>query len=212
MEPIYAVLSRSLAISGAATLLASAWSIPLAYYLSRTPRVNPLVYAMEALIGVPTVLVGLLLYLLLSREGPLGFLNLLYTPQAIMVGEALLITPLVTALTYRSLRQDGAPLRELALTLGASEARATLLVLRESAPSIVSSVVMGFSRAIGELGVALVVGGNIMGYTRTLTTSIALATSMGEYELALELGAILTLLTIGVSLVLRLVNRGWRLE
>ena len=209
MEELLPVLLRSLAVSGTATLLASLWSLPLAYYLSSS-RLRLIAYIMEGLVGVPTVLIGLLLYTVFSSSGPLGFLGLLYTPHAIVIGESLLVTPLVTATLYRVFTGSMASVRELALTLGASETRAMLLVFRESLAGVVSSIVMGFSRAIGELGVALIVGGNIKGYTRTLTTSIALATSMGEYEYAVELGAILTLLTIGVSLAARIVVREWR--
>ncbi|NOZ30453.1 MAG: ABC transporter permease subunit [Crenarchaeota archaeon] len=212
MEPIQNIVLRSLTISGTATLLAALWSLPLAYLLASSRRFRPLVYFFEALVGIPTVLVGLLLYLLLSRNGPLGFLELLYTPQAIIIGEALLITPLITAVSYQVMLTGLSYYRELALTLGASDRQAALLVFRETLPSLISSVVMGFSRAVGELGVALIVGGNIKGYTRTMTTSIALATAMGEYEAAVKLGLVLTAIAVGVSLVVRLVRREWASE
>lgn len=211
MESLGAVTLRSIAISGSATVLAASWSIPLAYLLAESKRLRLLVYLVEALVGVPTVLVGLLFYLLLSRQGPLGFLGMLYTPQAIVVGEAVLITPLITAVSYNALLAGIQRYKELALTLGASGRQAALLVFRETLPSLVSSTVMGFSRAVGELGVALIVGGNIEGVTRTLTTSIALATAMGEYEAALKLGAVLTVISIGVSIAVRLVRREWEL-
>lgn len=211
MESLGAVTLRSIAISGSATVLAASWSIPLAYLLAESKRLRLLVYLVEALVGVPTVLVGLLFYLLLSRQGPLGFLGMLYTPQAIVVGEAVLITPLITAVSYNALLAGIQRYKELALTLGASSRQAALLVFRETLPSLVSSTVMGFSRAVGELGVALIVGGNIEGVTRTLTTSIALATAMGEYEAALKLGAVLTVIAIGVSIAVRLVRREWEL-
>lgn len=212
MEPIQNVVLRSLAISGSATLLASLWSIPLAYVLATSSRLRPIVYLLEALVGVPTVLVGLLIYLLLSRNGPLGFLNLLYTPQAIVIGESLLVTPLITAISYRAILVGLTMYRELAISLGASNRQAALLVFREMLPTIISSIVMGFSRAVGEIGVALIVGGNIKGYTRTATTSIELATEMGEYHRAITLGVVLTTITIGISLVTRLVRRKWEYE
>ncbi len=196
------VTLRSLYISGSATLLASAWSIPLAY------RWRGLASALEALVGVPTVLVGLALYMLLSRRGPLGFLGLLYTPQAIIVGEAILITPLIASVAYRALRHAVENYGELALSLGATEAQAMATAVREAAGGILAAAVMGFSRAVGELGVALMVGGNIKGYTRTMTTTIALDVAMGEFEEAMALGAILVLLLIGVSMTIRFIAGG----
>ncbi|MCE4624897.1 MAG: ABC transporter permease [Desulfurococcales archaeon] len=209
MDSLPSIVARSIIISGSATLIATAWSIPLAYHASTHRRLTPLVYAFEALVGIPTVLVGLLLYALLSRQGPLGWLGLLYTPQAIVIGEALLITPLLVAVSYRVLSEKSRELWELAATLGATSSQAARLVLSESLPGLTSSVIMGFSRAIGELGVALIVGGNIAGLTRTMTTSIALYTSMGEYDKAITLGLILLAITVTFSILARAVRREW---
>lgn len=204
------VALRSIYVSGTATLLSSAWSIPLAYLMASRPRLRGLASALEALVGVPTVLVGLLLYMLLSRRGPLGFLGLLYTPYAIMLGEAILVTPLVASVAYRALRHAVETYGELALSLGATEAQALATAVREAAGGILAAVVMGFSRAVGELGVALMVGGNIKGYTRTMTTAIALDVAMGEFEEALALGVVLVLILLGLSATLRLLAGGAR--
>ncbi len=212
MSELLSIVLRSLMISGTATLIAAAWSIPLAYAFSGSPKLKPLAYLIEALVGIPTVLVGLLLYMLLSRSGPLGFLNLLYTPQAIIIGEALLITPLITAVAYRTLKEYRTDYTELALSLGATNKQAALLVISQALPSMIAAIIMGFSRAIGELGVALIVGGNIKGLTRTMTTSIALYTAMGEYEFAIKLGLILVLLTLGISFAVRVVKTVWDIE
>ncbi|HIP65338.1 MAG TPA: ABC transporter permease subunit [Pyrodictium sp.] len=198
---------RSITVSGSATLLASSWSIPIAYILATRCRSELVISVVEAVVGIPTVLIGLLLYLLLSSSGPLGFLHMLYTPQAIVVGEAILITPLIISTSYRVLRNVVDTYGELALTLGASERQAMLLTLRESLPGILASIIMGFSRAIGELGIALIVGGNIRGYTRVLTTAIALEVSKGEFEKAIALGTVLVVITITISIVLRLLKR-----
>jgi len=198
---------RSITISGSATLLASSWSIPIAYILATRCRSELVISVVEAVVGIPTVLIGLLLYLLLSSSGPLGFLHMLYTPQAIVVGEAILITPLIISTSYRVLRNVVDTYGELALTLGASERQAMFLTLRESLPGILASIIMGFSRAIGELGIALIVGGNIRGYTRVLTTAIALEVSKGEFEKAIALGTVLVTITIAISVVLRLLKR-----
>ncbi|MEB3851024.1 MAG: ABC transporter permease, partial [Desulfurococcales archaeon] len=202
------VAARSVYISGTATLLSSLWSLPLAYAMASRRGLRGLASALEGLVGVPTVLVGLLLYMLLSRRGPLGFLGLLYTPTAIIVGEAVLVTPLVSAVAYRSLAGALETYGELALTLGASERQAAIAALRESLGGVAASLVMGFSRAIGELGVALMVGGNIRGYTRTITTAIALDVSMGEFGEALRLGGVLVAILLAVAALSRLLARG----
>ncbi len=209
IESLWDIVGRSLYISGTAVLLAAAWSIPLAYYLASRSGGRLVAPILEALVGIPTVLIGLLLYMLLSRNGPLGSLGLLYTKTSIILGEAILITPLITAVSYRILKGPASLYRELALTLGASPGRAAILALRQSVPGLLGAAAMGFSRAVGELGVALIVGGNIRGETRTVTTAIALATSMGEYEAAIKLGAILVVLTIGISIAIRLIMREW---
>ena len=202
------IVVRSLAVSGTATLLSSTWSIALAYLLVRSSRSSRLLVPfLEALVGVPTVLVGLLLYLLLSSQGPLGALRLLYTPQTIMLGQAILITPLITSVSYRVLTHSWSMYGELALTLGAAEGQAARLVFSESLPGLAAAVMMGFSRAFGELGVALMIGGNIRGYTRVITTAIALEVSRGEFGLALSLGAMLVGILVLISLTLRFLGR-----
>ncbi len=206
MEPVEAVIARSLWVAGLATLAATLWSIPLAYAAVTRPRLaSILVPVSEALVGVPTVVVGLALYMLLSRQGPLGFLGLLYTPYAIALGEAILITPLLIATSYRVLYTSYHTYGELALSLGASPRQVMATVVSHAAPGLAASIVMGFSRAVGELGVAYTVGGNIAGRTRTMTTAIALDVSMGRYEEALLLGGVLALLTVAVSVAARMV-------
>jgi tungstate transport system permease protein len=194
------VTVRSLYISGLATLLSASWSIPAAYLLSFRRRVGALEAVVESLVGVPTVLLGLLFYMLLSSSGPLGPLKLLYTPHAIIIGQSILITPLIISTCYRALRLVAAPYLELALSMGASRSQAMMLILRESASGVIASAIMGFSRAVGELGIAMMVGGNIKGSTMILTTAIALGVTRGEFEAAIILGVILLALTIATSL------------
>lgn len=207
-EEFYDIVFRSTWISGSAVLLALMWSTLLAYYATKkeflAKHVIPL---FEALIGVPTVLIGLLLYMLLSSKGVLGFLNMLYTPQAIIIGQAILVTPLITSTMYRVFNVAMNTYGELALSLGASEQQTLMIILKESMPGFIASAVMGFSRAIGELGIALIVGGNIRSYTRVLTTAIALEISKGEFEEALILGGILVSIVIITSFSLRLLRK-----
>ncbi|MFN3267698.1 MAG: ABC transporter permease, partial [Zestosphaera sp.] len=156
---------------------------------------------------MPTVLLGLLLYFALSSSGPLARLKLLYTPQAIIIGESILITPLIISTNYRLLKNAVRTYSELALTLGASRIQTMTLVLRETTPGITASAIMGFSRAIGELGVAMMVGGNISGHTRVLTTAIALGVARGEFEEAVFLGLILLAITMIVTVTLKYLSK-----
>jgi len=200
---------RSLYVSSTATLIGLAWSLPLAYMLasSRSRAARLAVTAANALVSVPTVVVGLALYMALSRRGPLGFTGLLYTPQAIALGESLLITPLLVSLFHEVFSEYRSKYWELAVTLGATQGQAAILVAREALPRLLTATLIGFGRAIGELGVALMVGGNIKGYTRVITTAIALEVSKGEFETAIVLGAVLLSLVVGVVAAARILNR-----
>jgi len=200
---------RSLMVSGLATLMASIWSIPLAAALthSKSKLCRAVLDVLNAMIGMPTVLIGLLLYLLLSRTGPLGVFNLLYTPLAISFGQAILITPLLVSLAAEHLGRVRESVSELALSLGATRVQMATTVIRETGPQLVSTVLVAFNRAIGELGVALMVGGNIRKFTRVMTTAIALEVEKGEFELALALGGILLFITILVTITVRALGR-----
>jgi len=200
---------RSVAVSGFATVLAACWSIPLSILLGLGEFRGRLIvkWIFNAFMGMPTVTLGLLLYLLLSRSGPLGFLHLLYTPWAIVLGQSILITPMVVSFVATTLESVDPEIRNLALTLGASEARAHLTVLGESLGGVLLAVTASFNRAIAELGVALMLGGNIRGVTRVLTTSIALETARGEVTLSIALAVVLMLMVAAVSLTMNLVQR-----
>ena len=187
---------RAITVSGLATILASCWSIPLGVSLGlgrfRGRRLLKGVF--NSLMGVPAVAIGLLFYLILSRSGPLGGLQLLYTPAAIVLGQSALITPILVSLVAATVETVDPEVKRLALTLGASEMAANLTVLGESMGGIFLSISASFNRAIAELGVALMVGGNIRGATRVLTTVIALETGRG----AIPLGIALTVVLLGI--------------
>ena len=200
---------RSLSISGLATLLASIWSIPIAIILSISRRrlTRILIPIINALVGIPTVIIGLILYLILSRSGPLGILALLYTPYAIIVGQAILITPLIISFGIEVIGVKTRDLIEMSLTFGASTTQVLTTVFEEASSRIMAVCILGFQRAVGELGIALMLGGNIKGFTRVFTTAIALEIQKGEFELAIYLGIILILVDFIVILVVRLL--GW---
>jgi len=208
IDEIADITLRSLAVSGAATLLSASWSMPIACLMSRSDRLSSILSPMmEAVSGVPTVLIGLVMYMLLSRGGLLGPLQLLYTPYAIILGQAILVTPLMVATSFRVLLHSYRRYGELAASLGATEFQKMGLVLSESIPGLIASVMISFSRAVGELGVALMLGGNIRGYTRVMSTAIALEVSRGEFEKALTLGAILLAIVMAIALSIRLSRR-----
>jgi tungstate transport system permease protein len=200
---------RTLSVSGLATTLASGWSIPLgvALGLGRFRGRTLLRGIFNVLMGVPAVAIGLIFYLLLSRSGPLGGFQLLYTPAAIILGQAILITPILVSLVATTVEAVDPEIKRLALTLGASETVANLTVIGESLGGIVLSISASFNRAIAELGVALMVGGNISGATRVLTTVIALETGRGEISLGIALTALLLGIVGVVNTLIHLVQR-----
>jgi len=193
------IIVRSILVSGTATLLSMVWSLPIALFLSLKdfPGKEVLKSVFNTLIGIPTVALGLVLYLTLSRSGPLGAFGLLYTPLGISIGQAILVTPIVISFSVNAIESVSDEIRELAKTLGATSTQASIAVLSEARTGVLLSVISSFNRAIAELGVALMVGGNIRGLTRVLTTTIALETSRGELSLSIAL-AIVLLLIIGV--------------
>ena len=201
---------RSLYVSLTASLLASTWSIPSTIYavykggkLSRG-----YISLMNTLMGFPTVLIGLLLYILFSRSGPLGILRLLYTPEAMIIGQAVLVTPLISSMIYEVVSKERGELIEMAKTFGAGGREVVELLVEENREGIIGSIVIGFQRAVGELGIALMLGGNIAGYTRVFTTAIALEIHKGRFDLAISLGLILLLIDLVLVAIIRLL--GWR--
>ncbi|MBI4518191.1 MAG: ABC transporter permease [Deltaproteobacteria bacterium] len=198
---VLAAVAVSLQVSLLAILLATACGIPLGFAVAarsfRGRRVLEML--LNTLTALPTVVVGLLAYMLLARRGPLGPLGWLYTRTGMVFGETLLVTPLMAALTAAVVAGADPRIEETALTLGASRSGAALTVLRELPRGLLAAVATGFGRLIGELGVALMVGGNIEGATRTMTTAIALETSKGEFALAFALGLILLAVALAVN-------------
>lgn len=201
----FEILIRSLAVSGLAAVLASLWSVPLALKITTEEfRGKGLLTSLfNALVSIPTVVLGLTLYILLSRSGPLGFLGILYTPLAIAVGEAILITPLLVVFAVNAMKDVKEGVWELVLSLGAQREQASSTLVKEALPALITASLLAFNRAVGELGVALILGGNIRGFTRVITTTIALETSKGEFGLALSLGGGLLAVTYAITAIAR---------
>ncbi len=207
---VYGAVYRSLLFSGVATILAVLWSIPISLLLTlkEFPGRSIVKGFFTAMIGMPTVALGLILFLIFSKAGPLGFLELLYTPGAIMLGEAILITPLMVSIGVSAIEAVDPEVVNLAKTLGANSSQASVTVMREAFSGVLFSNVAGFNRAVAELGVALMVGGNIMQAgvhsTDVLTTDISTLTARGDFATAIALAVILLLIVFGINLIVYL--------
>jgi len=201
---LYGIVCRTLLFSGVAVVLATLWGTPVAMVLAfKNFRGKTIVKTFfNSLIGIPTVVLGLFLYLVFSKGGPLGFLGLLYTPAAIILGEAILVTPILISITTNAIEAVDPDVMNLAKTLGASESQASLAVLKEALNGFLLSNIASFNRAIAELGVALLVGGNIVGLTDVLTTAISRYTQRGELDFAIALGLLLMLIVFAINILI----------
>jgi tungstate transport system permease protein len=206
---VYGAVYRTIYVAGLGTLLACLWSIPLAIiiglYNFRGKWAIKGIF--NALIGIPTVALGLLLFLLLSRQGIFGFLNLLFTLNGIAIGQAILVTPLIVSFTANALGNADMQLKDLAKTLGASGFRTNLTLIRETIWSMVLSLTAAFNRGFGELGIATIIGGSFAGETRVLTTSIALEINRGFFDIAMAYGIILMTIVVVLALTISLIER-----
>lgn len=198
---LLAIVLLSLKVSGAATVLATLIGAPLGVLLAMTrfPGRESLIVLANALLGLPPVVVGLAAYLVLSRSGPLGFLGWLFTPSAMVMAQTVLALPIVVALIHRLTEGLWRDYGDHLMVDGASRLRSMLEMLRMGRAGLLTAFLFAFGRAISEVGAIIVVGGNIRGVTRTMTTAIALETSKGELALALGLGVILVSISITVS-------------
>jgi len=206
------IVLLSLQISLSAVALAALVGMPLgaALALVRFPGRGALVVLLNALMGLPPVVVGLFVYLMLSRAGPLGELGLLFTPTAMVIAQAILVTPIVAALTRQTVEDLYAEYQEQLRSLGVGTLRAIPTLLWDGRFSLLTAVLAGFGRAAAEVGAVIIVGGNINHVTRVMTTTIALETSKGHLGLALGLGLVLLLIVVAVNASLMLVQAAAR--
>lgn len=208
-----AIVVLSLQVSLSAVFFAALAGLPLgaALAVGHFPGRQIITVLLNGFMGLPSVVVGLLVYLLLSRAGPLGEYGLLFTPTAMVIAQTLLIAPLMAALTRQVVEDEWREYREQLRSLGASTPRAALTLLWDARFSLFVAVLAGFGRAAAEVGAVMIVGGNIDGVTRVMTTTIALETSKGDLPLALALGLILVALILAVNAVAH-VTRQWALR
>lgn len=210
-------LDREVIAAASTSVSVALWSIGVAALIGipigiaigviEFPFKRLIITLLNTLMALPTVVVGLLVYGIISRQGPMGELGLLFTPQAIIIGQSILAVPIVANYTLSSIR--GADLRILptAMTLGAGRLQSVLQLAREVRFGIMAALIAGFGRVIAEVGVAMMLGGNIRGYTRTMTTAIALETSKGEFAFGLALGLILMAVALVVNLFLNVLQQ-----
>jgi tungstate transport system permease protein len=198
---LLAIVVLSVAVSVSAVLFGTAIGLPFGALvaLTRFPGRDGVIVALNALMGLPPVVVGLAVYLALSRSGPLGGWGLLFTPQAMVIAQTILVAPIIAALTRQTIEDLWAEYRDelLALNVGAVRRVATLVI--DARFSLVTALLAGFGRAAAEVGAIIIVGGNIEGFTRTMTTAIALETSKGDLPLAIGLGMVLIAIVIAVN-------------
>jgi tungstate transport system permease protein len=201
MRDFLQIVGLSICVSLAATAVATAISLPigsaLAVFPFRGRRV--LVVLINAFFGLPPVVVGLVLYLALSRSGPFGFLELLFTPVAMVIAQTILAIPIITALVHRASERAWARYGDELISDGATKSQAIPQLLMIIRADLVTAILAGFGRTVSEVGAVILVGGNIRGLTRTMTTAIALQTSQGDLSLALALGAVLVGISISIS-------------
>ncbi len=207
---VWFIVLTSLEVSLLATLLSSMVGVPLGALIAlKRFRGKPVLQViLNTMMALPTVVIGLLGYAVLSRRGPLGALELLYTPAGISVGLFVLALPTVVNLTLAAIQGLDPRLIVTCKMLGATPVQQTWKILKEGRFAVTAAIVVAFGRVISEVGIAMMLGGNIRGFTRTMTTAIALETAKGEFELGLALGMILLAVALGVNGMLFLLQRG----
>jgi len=203
-EPLFAIVQLSLLVSLSAVALAALVGMPLGALLalSRFPGRPALVVLLNALMGLPPVVVGLAVYLLLSRSGPLGEMGILFTPSAMVIAQTILIVPIIAALTRQTIEDLWCEYRDELTAMDVGPIRRMTTLLRDARFSLITALLAGFGRAAAEVGAVMIVGGNIDGFTRTMTTAIALETSKGNLPLAMGLGVILVAIVIAINAAL----------
>jgi tungstate transport system permease protein len=202
------IVRVSLSVSCLATVFAALVGIPGGFAIAhgRLPGKRIIITLLNTLLALPTVVIGLFVYVFISRRGIFGPLDLLYTQQAMIIGQFILIVPLIAALTIAAISRVDERYRKTALTLGANGWQTALVVLREGRFGIAAAVISAFGRVISEIGISMMLGGNIKGFTRTMTTAMALEYDKGSFTLAVALGLVLMTLSLGMNVLFNLVQ------
>lgn len=197
------IVQVSLKVSCLATLFATLLAVPLAFFIALNDFFGKriVIVTLNTLLALPTVVIGLFVYSFFSRRGLLGSFDLLYSQWAMVAGQILLIIPLITALTIAAISRIDKRYGKTALTLGANTLQTALVIFKESRFAIVSAVIAAFGRVISEVGISMMLGGNIKGFTRTMTTAMALEYDKGSFDLAVALGMVLMCISLGMNVL-----------
>jgi len=200
---IVSIVGVSLKVSGTSTILASLMGVPFGFLVAfeSFPGKRLLITCLNTLLALPTVVIGLFVYAFVSRRGILGPLDLLYTQKAMVIGQTILILPVVAIFTIAAISRIDERYRKTAMTLGANRMQTAFVVFREARFGIVAAVIAAFGRVIAEVGISMMLGGNARGFTRTMTTAMALEYDKGQFSLAVALGIILLVLSFGMNLL-----------
>lgn len=206
---VFRAVATSLIVSGWSISLASLCSIPLGVVIGirEFPGRRAVITFLNTLMALPTVVVGLMVYCLISRQGPMGGMGLLFTPRAMIIGQTLLAIPIVTNYTLAAVQGADPRILPTTLTLGAGKLQGVWQLVREVRFGIMAGLIAGLGRVVSEVGVAMMLGGNIRGYTRTMTTAIALETSKGEFAFGLALGLILMAVAMSINIFLNILQQ-----
>ena len=205
---VLSITATTLFISIISITTSSMIFIPIGSYIyfHEFPGKSALITLIQTLYSLPTVFVGLMVFLVFSNEGPLGDTRILFSKAAIIIGHIILISPIITGLTISALKSVPAEIRDTAVSMGANRIQTILAMIREARYGISTAIILGFGRAISEIGLAIIVGGNIRYNTRTSTTAMSLETSNGNFELSMALGIILVSLSLGVNILVGLLR------
>ncbi len=208
------VIGLSLAISGGSVAIAAAIGVPLGVFvaLRSFPGRRFVIALLNVGMGLPPVVIGLLVYILLSRAGPLGFLGLLFSPGAMVIAQVAIVAPIIAGLTLSAVSEQDRGVQLTARSLGATRLQVVWAILREARFAMGAAVVAGFGRAISEVGAVMLVGGNIAHHTRVMTTAIVLETRQGDFDLAIALGIVLLLTSLLINFALTYLQQGRRPE
>jgi tungstate transport system permease protein len=209
MDPeLYFIIYVSLKVSLLSTVIASLLGVPLGFLVAfnefRAKRLT--ITVLNSLLALPTVVVGLLVYAFISRRGVIGMLDLLYTQKAMIIGQVILILPIVATLTIAAISRIDERYRTTAMTLGATPFQTAMAIFREARFSVVAAIVTAFGRVIAEVGISMMLGGNAKGFTRTMTTAMALEYDKGEFVLGVALGVVLLLVSFAMNIFLNMLQ------
>jgi len=199
---VYFIIYVSLKVSLSSTLITSVLGVPIGFLIAFKEfwGKRVVITTFNSLLAIPTVVVGLLVYAFISRRGLLGILDLLYTQTAMVIGQVILIFPIVVSLTIAAISQIDVRYRKTAMTLGATPFQTAFVVFREARFGVIAAIIASFGRVIAEIGISMMLGGNAKGYTRTMTTAMALEYDKGEFVLGVALGIVLLLISFTINI------------